>query len=123
MTRKFALLATVLLTPLAVGRVHAQSSASTTKPAMSHQTAPAKQDTSKTATSSAAAMKHHHAKWTPAEIKEAQEGLAKAGFYKGKATGVFNADTRKALKEYQKKNNLPVTGRLSDDVLNRLKSA
>ena len=61
--------------------------------------------------------------WTTAQIKEAQEGLAKAGFYKGKPTGQFNADTRKALKRYQKKNNLPVTGRLDNEVLNKLKSA
>jgi peptidoglycan hydrolase-like protein with peptidoglycan-binding domain len=62
-------------------------------------------------------------KWTTDQIKEAQEGLAKAGFYKGKPTGVFNADTKKALKSYQKKNKLPVTGRLDDEVLNKLKSA
>jgi hypothetical protein len=36
---------------------------------------------------------------------------------------VLNADTRKALKKYQKSNKLPVTGRLSDDVLAKLKSS
>jgi hypothetical protein len=35
----------------------------------------------------------------------------------------MNADTRKALREYQKQNKLPVTGRLSDSVLVKLKSA
>ena len=61
--------------------------------------------------------------WTTDQIKEAQEGLAKAGLYKGKPTGQFNADTRKALKKYQKQNKLPVTGRLDNEVLNKLKSA
>jgi carboxyl-terminal processing protease len=64
-----------------------------------------------------------HAVWTKDQIKEAQEGLIKAGFYKGKATGVFNKRTRKALRAYQKANNLPVTGRLSDDILTKLHSA
>ena len=34
-----------------------------------------------------------------------------------------SADTRKALREYQKQNKLPVTGRLSDSVMVKLKSA
>ena len=58
-----------------------------------------------------------------ANRKRLKEGLKKAGYYKGDTTGVFNADTRKALKEYQKSNKLPVTGRLSNDVLAKLKSS
>jgi peptidoglycan hydrolase-like protein with peptidoglycan-binding domain len=65
----------------------------------------------------------HHAAWTKEDIEEAQEGLTKAGLYKGKASGIMNADTRKALRAYQKQNKLPVTGRLSDSVLVKLKSA
>jgi len=37
--------------------------------------------------------------------------------------GTFNADTHKALKEYQKKNKMPVTGQLDENVLAKLKSA
>jgi len=69
------------------------------------------------------AMKARHAAWTKEQIEEAQEGLAKAGFYKGKASGNFNKATRKAVREYQKANKLPVTGRLSDDLLTRLHSS
>ena len=62
-------------------------------------------------------------KWTSAQITEAQTGLAKAGYYKGKPTGVMNADTRKALKAFEKANNMPATGHLSDSVLAKLKTA
>jgi peptidoglycan hydrolase-like protein with peptidoglycan-binding domain len=65
----------------------------------------------------------HHAAWTKAEIQEAQTGLIKAGYYKGKATGQMNADTRKALRAFEKANNMPANGRLSDSVLVKLKSA
>lgn len=64
-----------------------------------------------------------HAAWTKDQIKEAQEGLAKMGLYHGKATGVFSKATSRALRTYQKRNQLPVTGKLSDDVLAKLKSA
>jgi peptidoglycan hydrolase-like protein with peptidoglycan-binding domain len=104
------------------------SSSSSTQPAM-HQ-APAahvKTDTTaKTGTRTGAAAKAapaHRASWTSAQVKEAQEGLARAGLYKGKATGVLDKDTQKALRAYQKRNKLPVTGRLSDSVLVKLKSA
>jgi peptidoglycan hydrolase-like protein with peptidoglycan-binding domain len=81
-------------------------------------------DTGSTSTmNKSAASNASHAEWTTAQIKEAQEGLAKAGFYKGKPTGQFNADTRKALEKYQKENKLPVTGRLNETVLSKLKSA
>jgi carboxyl-terminal processing protease len=61
--------------------------------------------------------------WTKDQIKEAQEGLAKAGFYKGKATGTLNRSTRTAIRKYQKANKLPVTGRLDNDLLTRLHSS
>jgi len=122
MIRKFALVSAIVAGSLSAGTLVAQTAAPAKKPAatstMQHtQTPPAvKQDTgSKAATT-------HHA-WTKDQIKEAQEGLIKAGLYKGKATGVFNADTRKALRAYEKKNNLPATGKLSDSVLVKLKSA
>jgi hypothetical protein len=123
--RPFALTAALAALTFSSHALVAQStSSSATKPAMS-QTTPvhAKQDTTKSATSTASSsksMSSHHATWTKDQIKEAQEGLAKAGLYKGKATGVFNADTRKALKEYQKQNNMPATGRLNDSLLTKL---
>jgi peptidoglycan hydrolase-like protein with peptidoglycan-binding domain len=79
-----------------------------------------KQTTSATATAPKPAK---HATWTKDQVKEAQQGLAKAGLYKGTASGVMNKDTEKALKEYQKENKMPVTGQLSDSVLVKLKSA
>jgi len=126
MIRKFALVSAIVAGSLSAGTLVAQTAAPAKKPAatstMQHTQTPtaAKQDTgSKAATKTAAT---HHT-WTKDQIKEAQEGLIKAGLYKGKATGVLNADTRKALREYEKKNNLPATGKLSDSVLVKLKSA
>lgn len=37
------------------------------------------------------------------KIKQAQEDLSDLGFYKGDATGKMNPETRKALKEFKKK--------------------
>jgi peptidoglycan hydrolase-like protein with peptidoglycan-binding domain len=122
MIRKFALVSALVAASLSTQALSAQSSATTTQQPAAAPTmkkapaAHAKADTSATATTA------RHAAWTKDQIKEAQEGLAKAGLYKGKVTGVFNKDTKKALRAYQKQNKLPVTGRLSDDVLAKLKS-
>jgi peptidoglycan hydrolase-like protein with peptidoglycan-binding domain len=69
--------------------------------------------------------KHHAAKqkWTKDQVKEAQAGLTKAGFYKGSEDGVYGKKTRTAVKKYQKANNMPVTGQLSDSLLSRLRSS
>ena len=96
----------------------AAQSAASSKPAM-HQ-APAQQVDS---TKAGATTLARHAAWTKDQVKAAQQGLAKAGLYKGEATGVWNQDTKKALRAYQKENKMPVTGRLSDSVLVKLKSA
>ena len=125
MLRSLALASALVVTSLSASALSAQTSAAPSKPtpsATSH--APpvhAKVDSSSTSAMSKSTNKSMT--WTTAQIKEAQEGLAKAGFYKGKPTGQFNADTRKALKKYQKQNKLPVTGRLDNEVLNKLKSA
>jgi peptidoglycan hydrolase-like protein with peptidoglycan-binding domain len=129
MIRKFALFSAVMAAGfISAGALSAQTAAPAKKPAatstMQHTQSPpaATQDTgSKAAASKTAAA--HRAKWTKDQVKEAQEGLIKAGLYKGKATGVFNADTRKALRDFQKKNNLPATGKLNDSTLAKLKSA
>jgi peptidoglycan hydrolase-like protein with peptidoglycan-binding domain len=125
MLRSLALASTLVVASLSASALSAQTSAAPSKPTPSAASpAPAvhaKGDSSKTSTMSKSASKSMT--WTTDQIKEAQEGLAKAGFYKGKPTGQFNADTRRALKKYQKQNKLPVTGRLDNEVLNKLKSA
>jgi peptidoglycan hydrolase-like protein with peptidoglycan-binding domain len=122
MLRSLALASALVVASLSASALSAQTSAAPSKPSPSAApTVHAKVDSSSTS-----AMKKSTSKsmtWTTDQIKEAQEGLAKAGFYKGKPTGQFNADTRKALKRYQKQNKLPVTGRLDNEVLNKLKSA
>jgi hypothetical protein len=130
MTRTFALAAGIVLGSLTAGNLLAQNTA-TPKPtpgssSMQHAPAttgakPMHQDSvAVRATGKTAAQ---HTVWTKDQIKEAQEGLIKAGFYKGEATGVYGRKTRKAIRAYQKANKLPVTGRLSNDLLNRLHSA
>jgi peptidoglycan hydrolase-like protein with peptidoglycan-binding domain len=130
MIRKLALVTAVLAGSLGANTLVAQTAAPAQKPAaapaMKHQvdsTKSATKPTAKVAAKQPAAATMHHAAWTKDQIKEAQEGLTKAGLYKGKASGVMNADTRKALRQYQQKEKLPVTGRLSDSVLVKLKSA
>lgn len=124
--RTLPLITAMAALTLSAGALAAQSTSTqqpATKPAMNQTPAVhVKQDTTKKAATAAAATAHRAA-WTKDQVKEAQEGLAKAGLYKGKATGEMNADTRKALKTYQKQNKMPVTGRLSDSVLVKLKSA
>jgi peptidoglycan hydrolase-like protein with peptidoglycan-binding domain len=125
MLRSLAFASALVVASLSASALSAQTSAAPSKPspsATSHApTVHAKVDSSSTSAMHKSTSKSMT--WTTDQIKEAQEGLAKAGFYKGKPTGQFNADTRKALKKYQKQNKLPVTGRLDNEVLNKLKSA
>jgi hypothetical protein len=125
MIRALTFASALMAASLSANTLAAQStSTSSPNPAM-HQ-APGvhvKTDTTaKTGTATKAARPHHRT-WTAAQVKEAQEGLAKAGLYTGKPTGVLDKDTKRALRAYQKRNNLPVTGRLSDSTLAKLKSA
>jgi peptidoglycan hydrolase-like protein with peptidoglycan-binding domain len=114
MFRTLAVASALVAAALSTHPLAAQSTASSpSKPAM-HQ-APAQHVDSTKAHASTA--------WTKDQVKEAQQGLAKAGLYKGDVTGVWNQDTKKALRAYQKQNKMPVTGRLSDSVLVKLKSA
>jgi peptidoglycan hydrolase-like protein with peptidoglycan-binding domain len=125
MLRSLTLASALVVASLSASALSAQTSAAPSKPTPSAAspapTVHAKADSSKTSAMSKSSSKSMT--WTTDQIKEAQEGLAKAGFYKGKPTGQFNADTRKALEHYQKKNHLPVTGHLDNEVLKRLKSA
>jgi peptidoglycan hydrolase-like protein with peptidoglycan-binding domain len=125
MIRALTLASALMAASLSANTLAAQSSSSSSPNPAVHQ-APAvhvKTDTTAKMGNRTSAAPAHHAVWTPAQVKQAQEGLAKAGLYKGKATGVFNKETKRALRAYQKRNNLPVTGRLSDSVLVKLKSA
>ncbi len=125
MFRSLALASALVVASLSASALSAQTSAAPSKPspsATSHApTVHAKLDSSSTSAMNKSTSQSMT--WSTDQIKEAQEGLAKAGFYKGKPTGQFNADTRKALKKYQKQNKLPVTGRLDNEVLTKLKSA
>jgi Fe-S-cluster containining protein len=60
-------------------------------------TAHARMDSATTSMSKSTTTTNHAVR-TSDQVKEAQAGLAKAGYYKGKPTGQFNADTKKALK-------------------------
>lgn len=127
MTRKLALVVGILVGSVVTGNLVAQATPAT-KPApgssMQHAqpATPGKPMTHDSAKVSTTTPGHHHA-WTKEQIKQAQAGLAKAGYFKGEQTGVLGKRTRKAIREYQKANKLPVTGRLNDDLLTRLQSA
>ncbi len=52
-------------------------------------------------------------------VKDAQQALVASGF-KTKVSGVLNPQTRKALKQFQKKNGLKITGRLDKPTLSKM---
>ena len=128
MIRKLALVAGAVFAAASAGTLAAQTTAAgkptPTSTTMQHAPAPlpkaGQQDSTRARASS---TKVQHAKWTKDQVKEAQEGLTKAGFYKGKITGTYDRSTRKAILSYQKANKLPATGRLSDSLLTRLHSS
>jgi hypothetical protein len=124
MTRKLALIAGALFSVISAGALHAQTSTSAKPNSSSMQHAPSataarpmQQDTTTARASTKAAPRHV---WTKVQITEAQQGLAKAGFYKGQPNGKYDRRTRKAITAYQKSNKLPVTGRLDDSLLTKL---
>ena len=123
MLRSLALASALVVASLSASALSAQTSAAPSKPTPTSHAPTVHPKVDSSSTSAMSKSTHKSMAWTTEQIKEAQEGLAKAGFYKGKPTGQFNADTRKALKKYQKQNKLPVTGRLDNEVLNKLKSA
>jgi peptidoglycan hydrolase-like protein with peptidoglycan-binding domain len=121
MTRNLALAAGLLIAVASAGSLSAQSTApaqpSPTTSTMQH----SQRDSSVTRPSSRTTVKH--ASWTKAQVTEAQQGLAKAGFYKGKINGKYDKATKQAISAYQKANKLPVTGHLDNDLLTRLHSS
>jgi peptidoglycan hydrolase-like protein with peptidoglycan-binding domain len=56
-----------------------------------------------------------HTGMEQSEVREAQEALKEAGFNPGPVDGQFGAQTKSAIKEYQKANGLPQTGQLDED--------
>jgi peptidoglycan hydrolase-like protein with peptidoglycan-binding domain len=55
-------------------------------------------------------------------IQEAQEALKEQGFYFGQITGEKNADTTAAIRRFQIRNGLRVTGELNEETLRALNS-
>lgn len=54
------------------------------------------------------------------KIKEIQEALKEKGQYQGEVDGVFGATTQQALREFQQKENLQVTGRVDKETAQAL---
>jgi hypothetical protein len=50
-------------------------------------------------------------------------GPSLAGYFKGTPNGVWSHETTEALRQNQHANHLGVTGKLTDDELNKLKGA
>jgi peptidoglycan hydrolase-like protein with peptidoglycan-binding domain len=128
MTRKLALVVGVLLGSIPAAGLLAQTAAAKPNPSSGMQHAPSvspakqvQQDSMKASTTPQGGA--HHAAWSKEQIKEAQAGLAKAGFFKGQPNGKYGKKTHKAIRAYQKANKLPVTGRLDDELLAKLRTA
>src|SRR5215831_6650467 len=54
------------------------------------------------------------------DIRNAQQALKDKGLYTGPVDGRMNAETKKALSDFQKKNNLEATGTLNHDTMTAL---
>jgi peptidoglycan hydrolase-like protein with peptidoglycan-binding domain len=57
-----------------------------------------------------------------AHVREAQQELQSAGFYKGKIDGIDGRETRQALMSFQKENGLPQTGKLDQATMAQLQN-
>src|SRR6266404_1780265 len=55
-------------------------------------------------------------------VQQAQEALKAQGFYYGEITGQKDADTTAAIRRFQIRNGLQVTGELNDETLHALNS-
>jgi peptidoglycan hydrolase-like protein with peptidoglycan-binding domain len=94
--------------------------------------ASAQGDTTKKAPAKAAAMTKAPAKaatkapapkFSEADIKAAQEGLAKEKFFTGTPNGKLDRATTAAIRKYQTAHKIAVTGQLSDSLIAALKAA
>jgi peptidoglycan hydrolase-like protein with peptidoglycan-binding domain len=55
-----------------------------------------------------------------ADVVKVQKSLIDKGFYSGSADGVLGSRTRSGIREYQKSENLPVTGHLDAETAGKL---
>src|SRR5712691_3331086 len=55
-------------------------------------------------------------------VAEVQQALKDEGFYYGEITGEKNADTTAAIRRYQIRNGLKITGELDNDTLRSLRT-
>ncbi len=60
---------------------------------------------------------------TPAQITETQRLLVRLGFSAGSADGKMNAKTAEAIRQFERDNDLPVTGEASVSLLRQLRAA
>jgi Putative peptidoglycan binding domain len=58
------------------------------------------------------------ARSSPTRAVEAE--LARRGYYRGPSDGVLGPETRSAIRSFQARNGLPVTGRIDDDLFRAL---
>ncbi|MCW9039508.1 MAG: peptidoglycan-binding protein [Rhodospirillales bacterium] len=56
------------------------------------------------------------------QVLRIQRALAEEGFYRGAINGRFDSTTEKAIRAFQKRERLPVDGRVSDELLARLET-
>lgn len=54
------------------------------------------------------------------DVQKVQKSLSDKGFYDGSADGILGPRTRAGLRQYQKSENLPVTGRLDAETAGKL---
>jgi peptidoglycan hydrolase-like protein with peptidoglycan-binding domain len=57
---------------------------------------------------------------TKADVKTVQENLRDKGYYNGQIDGIAGPQTKAGIRQYQKAENLPVTGRLDDQTAGKL---
>ena len=88
-----------------------------TAPAPAQSTAPAQDQTHKQTTHK---QTTHPGKATKDDIRNAQQALKEKGTYTGPVDGSMNADTQKALRDFQQKNSLSVTGTLDHETMTAL---
>ena len=57
------------------------------------------------------------------DVREAQQTLLDIGYWPGPIDGILGSRTRAAIRQYQKDENLPVTGRLDADTARKVEEA
>ncbi len=57
---------------------------------------------------------------TNADVKKAQDSLQDKGYYNGQIDGIAGPRTQKGIRQYQKAENLPITGRLDATTAGKL---